>query len=400
MQHPMHQAAMRSARNAVWLSALVLGAGAQVMSAANITDVVGTCKGGTHFSTIQAALDASPAPDTVEVCPGQYPEQLMITKPVTLEGIDQGNSGMVQIVLPSGYAINAAIGPFGAPTVAQVFVKDVRGGSVNLTNLAVNGDDQSVPEEGFLVGILYEESSGTINQVVTSGQTPTDYQGWGMWIQGGSSKSSVIVENSDMHDYNQGGLMVIGMTDTPNLTATIKDNVISNFSSVDTENLVLEVGTDVTVTGNFVSGGLFGIDIEGTEGAVTGNTVFQSSYGIYLGNDGVKVTSNNIYDTSSAGIDVQHTIHSSVVQNNKIKTVAPNGAGTGIELNCKNISPTLVNSNTLMDFYYGYGDAPAGFSGSNTYVRVNLDVSPCTGNGPSKASARYRQKVLGRSQEQ
>src|ERR1700678_1669500 len=76
---------------AIWLSAvaLALACGTQQLSAASVTYIVGTCKSGTQFSTIQSALDASPAPNTVEVCPGQYNEQITITKPVTLEGISQ-----------------------------------------------------------------------------------------------------------------------------------------------------------------------------------------------------------------------------------------------------------------------------------------------------------------------
>jgi hypothetical protein len=56
-------------------SGLVFGYGIGVRSSATVTYIVGTCKSGTQFSTIQSALDGSPAPDTVEVCPGQYPER-------------------------------------------------------------------------------------------------------------------------------------------------------------------------------------------------------------------------------------------------------------------------------------------------------------------------------------
>jgi hypothetical protein len=91
------------------------------------------------------------------------------------------------------------------------------------------------------------------------------------------------------------------------------------------------------------------------------------------------VKSNNIYGTLVGGIDVQVTsLKDSVVENNTIKTVMPAGAGTGIELNCNNISSSQVKSNTIMDSYYGYGDAPAGFSGSNTYVGVVSDVATCS----------------------
>src|ERR1700685_1661134 len=82
---------------AIWFSALALALafGVQEMSATTVTYIVGTCTSGTHFSTIQAALDASPAPNTVEVCPGIYSEQLTITRPVTLEGIAAGNGSLV-----------------------------------------------------------------------------------------------------------------------------------------------------------------------------------------------------------------------------------------------------------------------------------------------------------------
>src|SRR5580698_5231014 len=89
--------------------ALALAFGAQPLSA-SVTYIVGTCKSGTRFSTIQSALDASPAPNTVEVCPGQYNEQIVITKPVTLEGISAGTEDQVRIFTPAGgLAVNANV---------------------------------------------------------------------------------------------------------------------------------------------------------------------------------------------------------------------------------------------------------------------------------------------------
>jgi len=155
---------------------------------------------------------------------------------------------------------------------------------------------------------------------------------------------------------------------------------------------VVEEGTNATVTGNVVSGGLDGIFIVAPEGSVTGNTVFGSDYGIVLSVDGVMVKSNNIYGTIFAGIDVDvASLKVSAVENNTIKTVTnPNlGGGTGIELNCHNISSNQVHSNTLMDSNYGYGDAPAEFAGSNTYLGVlsKIDLTSCPGGNVSKSSA-------------
>jgi hypothetical protein len=94
------------------------------------------------------------------------------------------------------------------------------------------------------------------------------------------------------------------------------------------------------------------------------------------------VKSNNIYGTVFAGIDVDAaSLKVSAVENNPIKTVTnPNlGGGTGIELNCNSISSNQVHSNMLMDANYGYGDAPAGFAGSNNYLGVlsKIDLTSC-----------------------
>jgi hypothetical protein len=425
---------------AIWFSALALAFGAQEMSAATVTYIVGTCVSGTHFSTIQAALDASPAPNTVEVCPGQYGEQLTITKPVTLEGITAANGALAQI-MPGPMAVNASVFGGEQPVVAQVYVDHVTGGDVNLTNLNVNGMNQNAgtsTQAAFFVGILYEQSSGTINQVITSSQNGTYDVGYGILIEGGSSDPSVTVENSSIYDFNGGyggdGIYAVGgsTATAPDLTVTIKNNLISSPSKI-TYNLVVEQFTDPTVSGNVVNGGLIGIYVDTPKGSITSNSLFGSQSGIVLvspddtaeegtgltvsGNtvantqvgiqlyaDGPSVTSNNILDSAADGIEVDLptgiTLHTSVLENNTIKTVA-SGAGPGIELSCSQVSSSQVHSNTIMDAYSGYGDAPAGFSSSNTYLGVVTGVSPCSSDDVSrKASAAPRLKLLGQSRGQ
>jgi len=390
---------------AIWFSALAFGA--QQMSAANATYVVGTCKGGTHFSTIQSALDASPAPNTVEVCPGQYAEQVTITKPVTLEGIAASNGDLAQIILPNNFAINATLRDVDGdllPAVAQVYVNNVSGGAVNLKNLEVNGEGFGM-NSTYFVGIFYEASSGTIDQVITSFQTGADtgatvVSGFGMFIQGGSSKPSVTVENSSIHDFNVGGIYAVGVTTAPDLKVTIENN---NFSTPHSNTaLTVEQGTDPTVSGNIVNGGFFGINVDASTGSITGNTVLGSSVGIALTADGASVKSNKIFNTIDDGIYVgsELSLKTSVIEDNTIMTVIQPGSldvtGTGIELSCDKVASGHVKSNTLMDSLYGYADAPAGFTGSNTYAGVVTPVTTCANNAPSeKASLAARVKSLG-----
>jgi hypothetical protein len=393
---------------AIWFSALAFGV--QQLSAATVTYVVGTCKGGTHFSTIQSALDASPAPNTVEVCPGQYAEQVTITKPVTLEGITASNGDLAQIILPGTYAINAALegGSAPVPAVAQVHVNNVSGGAVNLKNLEVNGMGFSMSSMSF-VGIFYEESSGTINQVITSFQTGADtnatlVSGFGMFIQGGSSKPSVTVENSSIHDFNLGGIYAIGLTKVPDLKVTIENNNISTSQSNTFAIVSVEQGTDAAVSGNVVNGGLTGININAPAGSIADNTILGSGIRISLGADGPSVKSNKIFNTIDYGIGVGPSLKASVIEGNTIMTVIQPGSldvtGTGIELNCNKVSSGHVNSNTLMDSLYGYGDAPAGFTGSNTYVGVVTQVTTCANDAPSKKASPAARLLLGQSRGQ
>ena len=392
-------------RLAVCFSALALAFGAQQMRAATVTYIVGTCKSGTQFSTIQSALDASPAPDTVEVCPGVYNEQIVITKPVTLEGIVTGNGSLAQIELPSGYTNNVFFDNEYA--TAQIYVNNVSGGDVNLTNLYVGGQGFST-ENGYLVGIFYQQSSGTINHVITStqddnGNPALNVQGFGILIKGGSSRPSVTVENSSIHDFSAYGILAIGTTVSPDLTVTIKNNNISSFAVGDQPvfNLDADEGTDSTISGNVVNGGFSGIFVDAPTGSITGNTVIGSNYGIVLYADGPSVKSNNIFDTIAAGIYVEvPNLEVSVIEDNTIMTVKSTSStdsnGTGIDLECSKGSSSQVHSNTIMDSFLGYGDAPAGFAGSgNTYVGVFQDVATCSSNSPSIMGAVARPKLAG-----
>jgi hypothetical protein len=261
--------------------------------------------------------------------------------------------------------------------------------------------------DSIFIGVLYNQSSGTINQVTTSAQNTsggaTNVDGWGMWIQGGSSKPAVTVENSSVHDFSGGGILAVGETAAPDLTVTIKNNVVSSDAE-GTNDVVVEEGTDPTVSGNIVSGvGDYGIIILAPTGSITGNTFLGSQIGIELAADGASVTSNHIYGAIEYGIDVgATTLKNSTVENNTIKTVkspaSDDSDGIGIELHCNNISSSRVNSNTIMDSFDGYGDAPAGFTGSNTYVSLFFDVDngTCAGGSVSgKAHAAARPKLLG-----
>jgi hypothetical protein len=392
---------------------VLLGFGAQAASASG-TYIVGTCATGTQFKSIQSALNASPAPSTVEVCPGQYAEQITITRPVTLEGIAAGNGALAEIVLPSGYTTNATLNNEGDsfPAVVQVYVNNVSDGAVNLSNLAVTGGASGMSDVA-VIGVVYQQSSGIINNLVTSHQDgpsvpaiggTANISGWGMWILGGSSHPSVTVENSSFRNFNMGGIYASIDTDTtgPELTLAIKNSVFSAVSEGNID-ITVDEGADATISGNIINGGSAGILEDSSSGLITGNTILGSQFGIMMTADGASLTSNNILGATQVGIDVSvPTLSTSKVEKNTIKTVKspgePDSTGTAIDLRCSNLSASQVNSNVLMDAYYGYANAPAGFAGSNTYLGVVSEVATCTSPSvTSQRSAAARLKVLQQS---
>ena len=64
---------------------------------------VGLCAGpGTHYTSIQLAVNAVPAGSTVKVCPGNYQEQVTITSTADIDGNCIGQMDAAVILPPSG----------------------------------------------------------------------------------------------------------------------------------------------------------------------------------------------------------------------------------------------------------------------------------------------------------
>ena len=62
---------------------------------------VGTCQPKlTFYATISQAGSSVPSGATIEARPGHYPEQVLITQPLTLEGIAVGSSDTAALRCP------------------------------------------------------------------------------------------------------------------------------------------------------------------------------------------------------------------------------------------------------------------------------------------------------------
>jgi len=96
-----------SFRPSVQSSSILFFAGVCVILAAQTssaqTVAVGNCRPRlVSYSTISAAVAAVTPNSTVKVCPGTYPEQVTITQPLTLKGLNDGTSARAIITVPRG----------------------------------------------------------------------------------------------------------------------------------------------------------------------------------------------------------------------------------------------------------------------------------------------------------
>ena len=158
-------------RNALAVFLILLVPAFSAVSFAS-TVVVGTCKTGVRFSTIQAALDAIPAGSTINICPNTYAEQLHIVQAVTLTGVAVTATGADAIVIvppAAGLAANTNSLASGNPIAAHVWVDNAA--TVNMNNIIVDSSGNAIDScSPDLIGIYYQNSSGTLNHVVTRNQ--------------------------------------------------------------------------------------------------------------------------------------------------------------------------------------------------------------------------------------
>jgi len=318
------------------------------------TYAVGTCKPSLpSYSTISGALAATPAPNTVLVCPGTYVEQILITQPVTLQGVTSAGSGQVIVQLPGGYVLqepNSA----GDPVGAQLFVIG-SSGSVTISDMTFDAS-QGGEYFGLAGGIFFQNSSGTINRVSVMHDNTTFAYNYGVYLEGGASSPSVTVQNSSIHDVGTTGVLVL-TPDAP-INATIK----SNYASANAVAVFLDLGSSATVTSNVIQGGAEGVSADPTaSGSISGNTIVGSNVGIDLESDSVSVTNNKIYNSGVTGIQAFTTI--GTVQGNTI-----NEGPTGIDFGCS--ADPNVKSNNISEVTVGLNNVASGASPANSYFNV------------------------------
>jgi hypothetical protein len=369
--------------------------------------VVGNCPGsGPHFTTIQAAVNY-PSSTIVKVCPGIYREQVVINKPLNLQGVVSTAPPPTQdaaVILPplTGLIQNTTDVFTSAPVAAQLLVLNTVG-PVLISNLTVDGKGNGLSCGPDVRGILFQNASGTVNHVAVRNQVPNDVRngcqvGHAIWVESAiSSFSTVLVENSSVHNYNKNGIVGRRAGTTLNVTGNyVQGSGLAPCPPPDGCTTAAQNGIEIvfgargTIKGNNVIDNIYGDPIIATSSdillydaaeasgiAVTGNTLGNSNIPIGLVaatanfGDAVTVTGNKISGPSTIdGIDVctnnntvtGNTIFNSAESAVHLDATCAGGTGNGnvvtlntiLESDCAGIlvDTLATGNNTSPDTFY------------------------------------------------
>ena len=340
--------------------------------------VVGTCLGASPYTTIQSAVSAAPSGGTVLVCPGTYPEQVTITQPLNLKGVQAGNMDAAVVTSPAGGVVfNLTNFTHGLPAAAQVLVQNTTG--VNISNLTVDGSGNllpacSTPLTAYLVGIYYQDASGRVDSVATRNQTSSTCYGIGIYGEtGGSATAKLEIFNASVHSYGSGGIVA----NQPGVTARIVGNS------------VVGLGPTAPLFQNGIQVGF------GALGDVEGNTVIDNvapyasvfqSVGIYIVySSGAKVANNTVGPTnygiltgsgSGAPADYATIIGNTVLATHNAGYTSD--VGDAIDV-CSNNNFIVGNNLYASDESGIHLDSTCGSTGNNNVVGRNTINEACAG---------------------
>ncbi len=291
---------------------------------AKSTVAVGSCDPNlTELPTIQQAVTAAGAKGTVLICPGTYPEQVVISKDLTLKAIASGTSAQAIIVPPpGGVVVNAtSVEEGGGPIAAQILVEN--GANVTITGLTVDGAGNGISGcSPDIIGIYYQNSSGAIrsnlvrNQVLDNPGLIGCQSGEGIFVEtGNGGTANVVIQGNYVENYQKNGITANGT----GAFATITSNNIQGQGPTTgaAENSVqIAFGAGGTISTNKVGGDIWAPDTNTDTGdaaagllvynspgvTIKSNVIGSTQFGIavvgYNGNaDGASITGNTVAAT-------------------------------------------------------------------------------------------------------
>ena len=241
-----------------------------------------------HYPDIQTAVNSVPFNTTVMVCPGTYPQQVIISQPITLQGVTDGTGNSAVITVPGGGLVqNGTSASFG-PVAVQLLVQNTIG--VTIKNLTVDGSGGTCPagsnrNVGIGVFNVGTANDGTAAALIQNVIVRNEQVCFGDGIL--ADTSYITITGNEIHDINQTAI------DAYSAKYSITKNSIQRAHTYGI--VILNNATGSVVSGNNVSNGWNGILSEGPNSAT--------------------ITNNNLLNNTQVGVWTSFAYHQIVTQN-------------------------------------------------------------------------------------
>lgn len=349
--------------------------------AAQTTVAVGNCKPHlTSYTTVSAAIAAVAPNSTVLICPGTYPEQVTITLPLTLRGLDLGIPGNYPVIaVPSG----GSLVPNATGDLAQIFVQ--ASGTVNIRGIIVDGtgvqftcltqdgrvDGGDVPAPNLVIGIEYLYASGSLYRVTARNQSPGGC-GVGIALAGSLDVvNTVNVQQSSVINFDDVGIAAFNDYFGVGFVVNVEGSAIASANTATSAGIQFLGPEGLVKKNNVTVAGQNGIYSESWNGDLTtqGNTVTGgAAVGIFSDADlgGENTVIGNSVTGSGVGISGFWTI----ARSNYIAL----SSVAAIDTNCS--EGAVTDYNTIFTAPIGIVNAIGPVVG-NKFYNVTTDTSPC-----------------------
>ena len=243
------------------------------------------------FSTVQAAVNAGIAGDTIQICPGTYNEQVAVTTShLTIRG-----SGSGLTVLRPTSVVHNAVNVFGNPLAAILLVKDAA--DVTIANLTIDGSAADsgasiappCPFLPFYTGIYLRNSSGRVETAHVTGIQSATACAFAIRAEAGD----FVVKASLFDHYGTTGI-ACGFSGT---RCILTGNTIRGRGPVDDE---VQVGIQIR---------------SGAAGKISGNVITDHAF---IGARGVPQSAVGIFLVYAAPTSNPFLIRDNVFDNNQV----------------------------------------------------------------------------------
>lgn len=376
---------------------------------------VGTCMTGpTSYATIGAAVYFAATGSIIDVCPGTYPEQVVITKKLTLIGVQSGTAGATAVVAaPASGVVPNVYDIHGHHIAAQIAV--LNSSVVTISNLTVDGSGNNLSGCGTnLEGIYFQNSTGTITQNVVRSQILDSADlgcqvGLAINVESNSGGNpAVTISNNSVHNYQKNGITAkgSGVSGLGGPKATVTGNTVIGIGAtpaIAQNGIEISFGATGKVSGNYVADNVYtggywassGILIyAAADVTASANTVENAQYAIATASDptygvadGATISSNHIGGAADA-IDL--CSNNNTATSNTIYGSTQDGAHSDDTCTSGSVvsgNNNTITGNTINEACAGVllGTGTGTTSSPNTFLNVTNttlagDVCPAVGS--------------------